>query len=71
MDVREIIRRAGGTCAVAKKTSRSHSTVSLWKRVPAEIAVDVAAMAGISPEQVRPDIFREPRIDRRMEGGAL
>lgn len=70
MSVSTIIKRAGGVVAVARVIDRHPSTISGWRRIPAVFVVDIAHLARMSPEQVRPDIFREPRIDRRMEGGA-
>ena len=58
MDIKGIIRQAGGPSRVAKATGlRSHATVIGWRRVPAEHARTVARMAGLTPRDLRPDVF--------------
>ncbi|MBB2157226.1 hypothetical protein HLH33_13045 [Gluconacetobacter diazotrophicus] len=61
MDVSSIIKRAGGVVAVARAINRHPSTISGWRRVPAEVAVDVAQLAGLEPSDIRPDVFRDPK----------
>lgn len=72
MNTREILRRAGGVAKVASTLGLHHSTVSLWNRrsVPAKYAVDVAAMAGITPAEVCPDVFRDPLPQTTQPDGA-
>jgi len=57
METSEIIRRAGGPVHVAVQLGRSHSTVIGWRRVPAEHAPTVARLAGLTPHDVRPDVY--------------
>ncbi|WP_081477930.1 carph-isopro domain-containing protein [Komagataeibacter medellinensis] len=72
MSTREIIRRAGGVTKVASILGLHHSTVSLWVRrgVPAKYAVDIAAMAGLQPADVCPDVFRDPLPQATQADGA-
>jgi len=39
------------------------STVSKWKRIPAERVLDVEEVTGISREELRPDLY--PRVRRK------
>ncbi|MBL7237682.1 MAG: helix-turn-helix domain-containing protein [Komagataeibacter hansenii] len=57
MDTREIIRLAGGPSKVARASGRHHATVIGWARIPAEHVLTIARMSGISPHEIRPDVF--------------
>jgi hypothetical protein len=57
MDIRDIIRAAGGPVNVARLVQRKHSTVSEWVRVPAEFVSAIAAASGLAPHVIRPDVF--------------
>lgn len=70
MDTREIIRLAGGPSKVARASRRHHATVIGWARIPAEHVLTIARMSGISPHEIRPDVFGpEPRA-RNLHGRA-
>lgn len=56
-DVKDIIRRAGGPAKLGRALGKDHSTIAKWTQVPAQHARAVAEAAGMSPEQVRPDVF--------------
>ncbi len=47
--------------ALADRMDVHQSTISRWVngRVPAEKVLKVSTLTGISPEQLRPDIYRE------------
>lgn len=60
MDIRDIIRRAGGVTNVAAACGITHASVSVWTRVPPRHVRTVAAMTGIPPHELRPDIFDPP-----------
>jgi DNA-binding transcriptional regulator YdaS (Cro superfamily) len=60
MEITEIIRRAGGVSLVAKTIGRHHSSVMEWRRVPAEHVLAVAEMSGLTPGEIRPDVFGAP-----------
>ena len=60
MQVREIIKAAGGASRVGREIGRHHATVLGWERVPAEHARQVAELAGVHPHDVRPDVYDPP-----------
>jgi len=60
MDIKEIIRKAGGARAVAELTGVTTQAVYQWREVPAPHVVDIAARLGLEPRDLRPDVFREP-----------
>ena len=60
MDVKEVIRAAGGPSRLGQAIGRRHVTVLRWRQVPAEHARAVARLAGLHPSQVRPDLYDPP-----------
>ncbi|GCD53066.1 transcriptional regulator [Acetobacter pasteurianus] len=58
--MKDLIKAAGGVTKVAKAVNRSHSTVSLWCRVPAEHVQTVSRLSGIPVWKIRPDVFPAP-----------
>jgi hypothetical protein len=54
----------GLAMVIAKRIRRSHQSVSAWKRVPAHHVLEVAPLLGLTPEQVRPDVFQPKRRNR-------
>jgi DNA-binding transcriptional regulator YdaS (Cro superfamily) len=57
MDIRDIIRTAGGPSHLARLLGLRHSTISEWRRVPAEHVGPVAKASGLAPALIRPDVF--------------
>jgi len=57
MDIKQIIRSAGGPLAVSRAVGRHHSAVCKWWRVPAPLVLTVAGMSGIPAHAIRPDVF--------------
>ena len=53
----DIVKLAGGPSVIARAIRRDHSTVVGWKRIPAGHARKVAALAGLHPSDVRPDVY--------------
>jgi len=51
--------RAHGTLSsvVARELKINKSTVSPWKRVPAERVLEIESTTGIPREEIRPDIY--------------
>lgn len=47
----------GRVTELAKALRITHGAVSQWKKVPAERLGDVSAVTGLSPQELRPDIF--------------
>jgi DNA-binding transcriptional regulator YdaS (Cro superfamily) len=61
--IAQAIERAGGVSALARAVGVDHSTVIGWRRagrVPVERVKAVCAATGISPHELRPDIFDAP-----------
>ena len=61
--VNEAIERAGGPSALARAVGCDHSTVIGWRRkgrIPAERVRAVAQASGLSPAELRPDLFGDP-----------
>ena len=52
------ISAAGGVNALARALGRSHPTIVGWKRrgIPPERLLEVAAVTGMSPADLRPDL---------------
>src|SRR5258708_14279048 len=57
------IEAAGGVVQLARKMGITQPSISNWNRVPAERVIAVAAATGVSPEQLRPDLFIEPSVE--------
>ncbi|GAN95458.1 phage protein [Komagataeibacter europaeus NBRC 3261] len=57
MDVRNIIRAAGGPSRIGEAIGKTHSAVCRWKKVPSVHVLTVASLSGISPHAIRPDVF--------------
>jgi DNA-binding transcriptional regulator YdaS (Cro superfamily) len=48
---------ADGVEKLASALGLAHSSVSVWKRIPAEHVLKVEKATGISREELRPDIY--------------
>jgi hypothetical protein len=59
--MRLIFSKPGFAMVVAKQLGVTHQNVSQWNRVPPHHVVEVASLLDMSPEQVRPDIFKRGR----------
>ena len=57
MDTKTVIERAGGLTKLSRDLAIHHSTVYGWKRVPAHHVLKVSNLTGISPHELRPDVF--------------
>jgi DNA-binding transcriptional regulator YdaS (Cro superfamily) len=58
--MKEIIRRAGGVSKLAAAVGRHHATVIGWKAVPPAHVRVVSQVTGLSPHQLRPDLWDSP-----------
>jgi len=56
MHIKEIIKRAGGTVAVARLIGKRHSTVSQWGQVPIQHVAAISAASGLAPQEIRTDL---------------
>lgn len=73
MDVKQVIKRAGGVLALANALSIDHSAVSKWQRrgrVPVERVPDVERITGIPRHVLRPDLWEPPLHVATMEPAA-
>ena len=59
-EVAEAIEKAGGVAAVSKAFGVTHQSVRAWhvgeRRIPGARAVQLAKLAGVSAETLRPDL---------------
>lgn len=60
---RTIIRQAasnvGGVLALSRKLGLSHAAVSQWPKIPKRRVQAVADITGMSPAELRPDLYPE------------
>jgi DNA-binding transcriptional regulator YdaS (Cro superfamily) len=65
------IAQAGSVSDLAESLGITPQTVSQWARVPAERALQVEGITGVSRHILRPDIYGEPpgRPRRRLGNG--
>jgi DNA-binding transcriptional regulator YdaS (Cro superfamily) len=61
IDVKSIVRIAGGATSVGKALGIRASAVSNWRHIPAAHVHKVSALSGISVEQIRPDLMPKAR----------
>lgn len=54
-----VLKAAGGRAALAEALGISPPAISQWERIPAERVGQVSRVTGMSPEEIRPDIFSE------------
>lgn len=57
IDVKEIVKAAGGPTALGSKLGIRPSAVSNWPHVPAQHLHRVASITGIAPSDIRPDLM--------------
>jgi DNA-binding transcriptional regulator YdaS (Cro superfamily) len=53
-----IFAKPGFAADVARHLGVTHQNVSAWKRVPAHHVQKLAPLIEMTPEQIRPDIFK-------------
>lgn len=54
------LNKAGGVNALSNALAITHGAVSQWEVVPAKRVLAVAAITGISPADLRPDLYPDP-----------
>lgn len=52
-----IFERAGSLSSVANHLGITRAAVSVWKKIPLRHVRAIAALTGLPPEQIRPDIY--------------
>lgn len=55
----KVLEAAGGRAALAESLGISPPAISQWERIPAERVGQVSRVTGMSPAEIRPDIFGE------------
>jgi hypothetical protein len=56
--MRMVFSKPGFASEIAKHLRVTPQNVSNWKRVPVHHVHTIAPLLGLTPEQIRPDIFR-------------
>lgn len=57
--MRMVFSKPGFAAEIARHLETTHQNVSQWNHVPAHHVIEIAPLLGMSPEQIRPDIFRK------------
>jgi Bacterial toxin YdaS len=55
--MRKIYAHTGLGFQIARRLELTPQNVSQWKQVPAHHVLAVAAITGMTPEEIRPDVF--------------
>ncbi|WP_390670877.1 YdaS family helix-turn-helix protein [Gluconacetobacter entanii] len=55
--VRKAVNAAGGPTIVAKRLGIKVPSIYSWSRIPAEHVLTIARLSGMSPHEIRPDVF--------------
>jgi hypothetical protein len=60
-NTKDVIEKAGGDQVVADAFGITWQAVQLWRknRVPAERVLKLSKLSGISPDVIRPDVFKD------------
>lgn len=58
--VDKIVRKAGGASKLAQTLGIKGPSIYSWKRVPADRVIAISQITGISPHEIRPDVFPAP-----------
>jgi len=60
------IDAAGGVAQLARKIGISQPSVSDWSKVPAQRVIAVESATGVSRNELRPDLYREPLLSEGL-----
>jgi DNA-binding transcriptional regulator YdaS (Cro superfamily) len=60
----KIRRERGLATKIARACNVSRAAVYQWRAVPPQWIYQVADVTGMTPEEIRPDIFRRPKKRR-------
>ena len=63
----QAIRAVGGVSELARQIGISQPSVSNWNRVPAERVLAVEALTGVSRSTLRPDLYREGKMNSEID----
>jgi len=56
--MKRVFAKPGFAAVIARHLKLTHQNVSAWNKVPAKHVHDIAPLLGMTPEQIRPDVFR-------------
>tara|TARA_R110000787_G_scaffold121408_1_gene232274 strand:- start:256 stop:510 length:255 start_codon:yes stop_codon:yes gene_type:complete len=59
MEIKSIIKKAGGQLKLARLLGISQPAVSQWERIPVEHVLIIEHMVGINRHEMRPDVYPE------------
>lgn len=57
MNIKKVIKKAGGPVRVSKLLGISHQAVGQWKSVPPKWVIKIEELSGIPRTKIRPDIY--------------
>ena len=63
----QAIRAVGGVSELARQIGISQPSISNWNRVPAERVLAVEALTGVSRGILRPDLYREGKMNSEID----
>jgi DNA-binding transcriptional regulator YdaS (Cro superfamily) len=55
--LREALKAIGGPTALGRKLGITSQAISQWDKVPSAQVIRVARITGISPHELRPDLY--------------
>lgn len=55
------IKQMGGRTRAARLVGRTYSAVHQWQQVPAELAIEIERLSGVSRHDLRPDLYPRGR----------
>ena len=59
--MRMIFSKPGFAAVIAKALGVSPQSVSAWNKIPAQFVLDIAPLIEMTPEEIRPDVFKKRR----------
>ena len=62
--MRRVYLERGLSIRIAEKLGITHQAVQKWKKVPPEHVMTLAPLLKMTPEQIRPDVFKPIKARR-------
>lgn len=56
---KKVLEASGGCVALAKELGINSQAISQWERVPASRVGRISAITGMTPHEIRPDLFEK------------
>ncbi|MFA5824794.1 MAG: Cro/CI family transcriptional regulator [Gallionellaceae bacterium] len=60
--IEKVIEAGGGCVSLARKLMISKGAVSQWEKIPVGRVLEVSAITGYAPHELRSDIYPAPKI---------